>query len=152
MIPMKNVSRKLSMAALAVTLPFLLATSCGSNIVPFSGTVPAAALLLDGTYLITVTSGDNSQLGDNPTLVIAGGLLTKVGTTDMTPTNITNNGNNFIWMSAAVLTYPNSPFGIVTNVTLNADLQLNGTLVGTMVFAAEGIGTSQPLGVTLTKQ
>lgn len=149
---MKHVSRQLSVAAIACALPFLLATSCGSAIVPFSGTVPAAALLLDGTYLITVTSGDNSQLGSNPTLVLSGGLLTKVGTTAMTPTNITNNGNNFVWVSAAVITYPNSPFGITTTVTLNADLQLNGTLVGTMVFSAQGIGTSQPLGVTLTKQ
>jgi hypothetical protein len=134
-------------------MPWLLGSTCGgAAIVAFSGTVPPAAINLNGTYAITVTdSGDASQLGTDPTVVIEGGLMTKLGKTVLTPTNIQNTGTNFIWTSAATIAY-SANFSAVTTVTLNADLQAdNKTLVGTFVFAAQS-QTSQPLHVSLAKQ
>ena len=132
-------------------MPWLLGSTCGGTpIVAFSGVVPQAAIDLNGTYTIAVVSGDTSQLPSNPTLVIAGGLLTRLGDINLTPTNVSNTGNNYIWAGAANIAY--SPtFSAVTTVTLNLDLQPNKTLLGTIVVSAAG-QTSNPLNISLTKQ
>ncbi|MBI5762796.1 MAG: hypothetical protein HZA51_04640 [Planctomycetes bacterium] len=133
---------------------FVVAVSVGcQTITPVNLTPPQSAIDRDGTYLITVTGGgDPGDLGTDPTLVIAGGLLTKLGATDMTPQAITVTGANYIWVSAASKVLSSQiPFPVTTTVTLNVDLQGNGTLVGTMTFSALG-QTSNPLSVTLAKQ
>jgi hypothetical protein len=133
-----------------MTTPWILGSSCSGPIIPFTGVVPAAAKNLDGTYKITATGdGDASGLPANPTLVISGGLFTKLGTTTLTPTNVQVNGNNFIWDSAATLTRNGT--SATSTVTMNVNLQADGTLTGTMVFGSGG-RTSNPLTITLTKQ
>ncbi len=133
---------------------FVIAANVGcGTITPVNLTPPQSAIDRDGTYLITVTGGGSQgDLGADPTLVIAGGLFTKLGVTDMTPQAITVTGANYVWVSAAAkVLSAQIPFPVTTNVTLNVDLQNDGTLTGTMTFAALG-QTSNPLSVTLTKQ
>ena len=138
-------------AVAVVATPWLLGTSCPSPIIPFTGTVPAAAKSLDGTYGIVATgAGDASGLPADPTLVISGGLLTKLGTTVLTPTDVQNpTTNNFIWTSAANLIVKGT--SAQSTVTLNVTLQADGTLTGTMFFGSGG-RTSNTLNVTLTKK
>jgi hypothetical protein len=130
-----------------------MAAGCGGTIVAFSGTVPQAALDLDGTYRIIFTdpNADTSQFPDNPTLAITGGLLTRVGNRDLTPTNVQANGNNVIWASAAVISYQGISTPLATTITVNVDVQPDMSLVGTIVLSASG-RTSNPIPVELTQQ
>src|SRR5260221_3598091 len=108
---MNRVSRKFLLRA--TLLPALVVCVAGcpgsQSIVPFDGTVPAAIKNLDGTYKVTVNESDTSVLGDNLTLVIAGGLFTKFGLRDLTPTNVTGDGNHVDWTSGASITSSFSP-------------------------------------------
>ncbi len=132
----------------------ILAAPVGcQTVAPVNITPPQSAIDRSGTYLITVTGGGSQDdLGDDPTLIIAKGLLTRLGVTDLTPQSITVNDPNYLWVSAAsIVLSAQLPFPVATTVTLNVDLQGNGTLVGTITFTALG-QTSTPLNVTLTKQ
>jgi len=148
---MLSVSRVALFAGAAITTSLMLGTGCPSAITPFSGTVPDAAKSLDGTYGIVITNGDQSQLPANPTLIISGGLFTKLGTTDLTPTDVQVSGSNYIWTSQTNLTVPGLSTPLLTTVTLNVNLQSDGTLTGTVVLSAQG-QSSTPLNVVLTKQ
>lgn len=127
--------------------PWLLGVSCPGGTV----TAPATAIALDGTYTITSVSGDLSQIGSTPTLVIAGGLLTMLGDTALTPASINVTGTNYVWVSNASITVQGLPFPLTTSVTLNATLQPDNTLIGTITLAALGQAAA-PIDVTLTKQ
>ncbi|HUN81328.1 MAG TPA: hypothetical protein VMV81_07435 [Phycisphaerae bacterium] len=134
---------------------FAALTGCtggGSSIVPFAGTVPDAAKSLDGTYLVTLSQADAAQLGGSElTIVISGGLFTKLGMRDLTPTNVTSDGTNFVWTSGASIQYSGAPVPLDTIVTLTMVLQADNSLVGTMELSSYGV-TSQPINATLTKQ
>jgi len=137
----------------AAGLPWVMVAGCGTSIVAFSGTVPQAAIDLDGPYRITFTdpSADTSQFPSDPTLAITGGLLTRLGNKTLTPTDLKVNGANYIWAGAAVITYQGISTPLATTVTLNVNLQPDGTLVGTMVLSASG-QTSSPLNILLRKE
>ena len=148
------IGRTWKKAACSILACCLLAAPVGcQTVAPVTITPPQAAIDLSGTYMIAVTGGGSqSDLGSDPTLVIANGLLTRLGVTDLIPQSITANTPNFLWTSAASIVLSASlPFPVATTVTLNADLQGNGTLVGTITFTALG-QTSAALNVTLTKQ
>jgi hypothetical protein len=138
-------------AVAVIATPCLFGSSCSGPIIPFTGPVTAAAKALDGTYRIAATgAGDASGLPADPTLVISGGLFTKLGTTALTPTDFQNpSTNNFIWTSAATLTRNGT--SATSTATMNVNLQNDGTLTGTMVFGSGG-RTSNPLTITLTKE
>jgi len=145
---MTRVSKKSVLATsmlLAIVIPI---AGCPNPIIPFLGVPPAAAMNLDGTYLITLTdpNDDPAALPSGATVVISGGLLTRILTTNVTPTSVTNTGNNFVWMSAAMVTYLGASYRL--DVTLNTNLQPDNTLTGT--FSATGQSTV--LEVLLTKQ
>lgn len=125
---------------------------CGT-VTPVNLTPPQTAIDRNGTYLIGVSGGDpNNLIPDDGTLVIAGGLFTRLGDTDLTPQDIDVNGANYVWVSAVSQVLSSQiPFPVTTTVTLNVDLQNDGTLVGTLAFSALG-QTSTPVNITLTKQ
>jgi hypothetical protein len=134
-------------------LVMILSAGCGTTpIVPFSGTVPQAAIDVDGTYAMTFAPGaDTSAFPPNPTLEISGGLLTRFGNRTMTPTDVQVNGDNYIWSSAAEVVFPFVPNPVPSTITLNVNLQPDGTLAGTMTVIVNGQGTN-PESITLTKQ
>ncbi|HUN81296.1 MAG TPA: hypothetical protein VMV81_07270 [Phycisphaerae bacterium] len=137
-----------AMVALAMAMaPWLLGASCGGTAVVVA---PDASKALDGTYLITSTVDDLSQLPPNPTLVISGGLLTELGTTAVTPQSATASGDHYVWSSAATVNASGLPAPLATTVTLDTTLQADKTLTGTLVLSA--LSQSVTFHVTLTKQ
>lgn len=123
----------------------------GSSIVPFAGTVPQSAKDLDGTYNVGLSASDASTLGQNLTIVISGGLFTKLGLRDLTPTNLTNSGNDYVWTSGAAVQYSGTPVPLDTSITLTMTLQADKTMVGTIQLSSYGV-MSQAINATLTKQ
>ena len=141
---------------LAALLPALIVfiTGCPSgptSIVPFTGTATQAAKDLDGTYKVTVQGDDQGVIGDKLTIVISGGLFTKLGLRDMTPTAFSNNGSEFVWTSAAAVDYGGAQGTVVTTVTLDMNLQADKSMQGSIVLVGGG-QTSPPITSTMVKQ
>lgn len=118
-----------------------------------AGTVDiTAAIALNGTYLLNVTSADAGALlptGTMGNVVIANGLMTTFLNQAVTnPQNPTINGTNFIWK--ATLPAPGNPL-ISAEVTLNVTNQGGGTLTGTTFFTILGVATA-PSQCTMQRQ
>lgn len=140
----------------AVILPALLICIAGcpqgsTTIVPFTGSATQAAKNLDGTYKVTVQGDDQGVIGDKLSIVISGGLFTKLGLRDMTPTDFSNSGSNFVWTSAASVDYGSPQGVVVTAVTLNMNLQADNSMNGTIVLVGGG-QTSPPISSNMVKE